>query len=123
MAHARVLLIDDDPWMVEQFAVTLNRAGYEAQIASNGIDGMAEIDRWHPDVVVLDIFMPGPNGIVLLHEMQSHSDLSRIPVIICTNSATDIPKDTIAHYGVRMVIDKTTMEPNDIVAAVRKVLM
>ena len=123
MAHARVLLIDDDPWMVEQFAVTLNRAGYEAQIASNGIDGMAEIDRWHPDVVVLDIFMPGPNGIVLLHEMQSHSDLSRIPVIICTNSATDIPKDTIARYGVRMVIDKTTMEPNDIVAAVRKVLM
>ena len=83
---------------------------------------MDMIDKHHPHAIVLDIFMPGPNGIVLLHEMRSHSDLANIPVIVCSNSASDIPHGNLAKYGVMAVLDKTTMHPDDIVTAVRRVL-
>lgn len=117
----RILLIDDDTWFVEQMARTVKKAGYEVALAHNGIEGMEQIDIAMPDAIILDFFMPGPNGLVLLHELQSHSDLAAIPVILCTNSAADVAPEDLVQYGVRRVLDKTTMEPADVVAAIRKV--
>ena len=116
----RVLVIDDDPWLIDEYARTLGVAGYIVERASNALDGMEVLDRLHPDCIVLDLFMPGPNGLVLLHEMRSHSDLSRIPVILISNAAADLKVAALQPYGVRQVLDKTTMTPSDIVAAVRR---
>ena len=119
----RVLIVDDDVWFADQLARTIKKAGYRETCVRNGVEAMREIDSARPDVIVLDFFMPGPNGLVLLHELQSHSDLATIPVILCTNIASDIKSDTLEQYGVRCVLDKTAMEPSDIVTAARKVLL
>jgi response regulator baeR len=119
----RVLIVDDDVWFADQLARTVKKAGYRATCVRNGVEAMIEIDSARPDVIVLDFFMLGPNGLVLLHELQSHSDLATIPVILCTNIASDIKSDTLEQYGVRCVLDKTAMEPSDVVTAVRKVLL
>ena len=117
----KVLYIDDDVWLCDLMLARLKQAGYEAVAASNGVEGMMKIDEGQPDVIVLDLFMPGPNGLVLLHELQSYSDLAQIPVILCTNSVSDIPHvSKLEPYGVRAVLDKTTMEPGDVVSAVRR---
>ena len=118
-----VLLIDDDEWLRDQFSRLLKQAGYATHSASNALEGIDAIDRLHPRVIVLDVFMPGPNGIVLLHEIRSHSDLSQIPIIVCSNSSVDIGKDTLVAYGVSAILDKTTMHPEDIVVAVQKVIV
>lgn len=118
-----ILIIDDDGWLASQFERLLESAGYTVRVAANALEGMDAIDKFHPKVIVLDIFMPGPNGIVLLHEIRSHSDLAHVPVVVCTNSASDIPHGNLAPYGVQQVLDKTTMRPDDIVAAVRKALL
>lgn len=123
MSRRHVLLIDDDVWLGEQFARTLSRHDFEVIQARNGVSGMDAIDIQRPDVIVLDIFMPGPNGLVLLHELQSHGDLASIPVVLCSNSSADIALDILQPYGVQVVLDKTTMAPDDLVAAVRKVLL
>ena len=119
---APVLIVDDDGWLASQYSRTLEIAGYRPFVAANALEAMDMIDKHHPHAIVLDIFMPGPNGIVLLHEMRSHSDLANIPVIVCSNSASDIPHGNLAKYGVMAVLDKTTMHPDDIVTAVRRVL-
>lgn len=119
----RVLLIDDDRWLGETFARTLKQAGYTVDTAHNGLEGMDMIDRHQPDCIVLDLFMPGPNGIVLLHELRSHSDLAKIPVILCTNSASDLQIEELQHYGVARMLDKLTMTPDDLLVAVKKVLL
>ena len=119
----RVLIVDDDVWFADQLARTVKKAGYRATCVRNGVEAMIEIDSARPDVIVLDFFMPGPNGLVLLHELQSHSDLATIPVILCTNIASDIKSDTLEQYGVRCMLDKTAMEPSDVVTVVRKVLL
>ena len=122
MAHESVLIIDDDGWLAEEHVRRLNHAGFRAQHVFNALDGIEAIDTHKPAVIILDIFMPGPNGIVLLHEIRSHSDLAHIPVIICSNSASDIPHGNLTKYGVRIVLDKATMHPDDLVAAVKKVI-
>ena len=84
---------------------------------------MAAIDEYEPAVIILDIFMPGPNGLVLLQELQSHSDLAQIPVVVCTASAGELRPGDVAAYGVRQILDKSTMEPPMVAAAVRKVIV
>lgn len=120
MAKKRILLIDDDTWLAELMGRALTKAGYGVSMVHNALEGMQRIDTYKPHLIVLDLFMPGPNGIVLLHEMQSYSDTAAIPVVLCTNSAGDLPSETFAPYGVRRVLDKATMEPADIVAAARR---
>lgn len=120
MAKKRVLLIDDESWLTDLLASTLKAAGYVVDTVHNALAAMQVIDARRPDMIVLDMFMPGPNGIVLLHELQSYSDLAAIPVVLCTNTAMDIVENSLQPYGVRRILDKTTMEPADIVAAAKR---
>ena len=117
-----VLIIDDDAWLTNVLAKQLQKAGFAPYQASNAIEGMALIDKIKPSAVILDIMMPGPNGFVLLHEIRSHSDLAQIPIVVCSNTASDIPRANLSAYGVVEVLDKTTMESSDVVAAVRRCL-
>lgn len=117
-----ILVVEDDEWLAEQHVRTLAQAGYAADHAPHALAAMEMIDTKRPDVLVLDVFLAGPNAFTLLHELQSHPDLAKLPVILCTNAAETIPAEDAAAYGVRAVLDKTVMLPEDLVAAVKKVL-
>jgi CheY-like chemotaxis protein len=123
MSVASVLIVEDDTWFAEQQLRTVRAAGFRAQHVADGLAAMAALDTQPPSVIVLDMFLPGPNALVLLHELQSHADLAAIPVIVCSNSASAVPSDPLAAYGVRHVLDKGTMQPSDLVAAIRRVLL
>ena len=118
-----VLIVEDDDWLAEQHGRTLRGAGYEVDFAPHALAAMDAVDVRRPDVIVLDLLLAGPNAFTLLHELQSHSDLASIPVILCTNSADHIAHEDIEAYGVREVLDKSTMHPDDVVASVKKVLL
>ena len=118
-----VLIIDDDRWFAELLAKRLRGINVDVQIAAHALEAMVAIDERPPAVIILDIFMPGPNGFVLLQELQSHSDLAQIPVVICTTSAGELCVKDMAAYGVCQILDKSTMTPQSAVAAVRKVLV
>ena len=122
MRAKHVIVIEDDQWFLALVKKTLERERFAVTAANNTIEGIAEINKKVPDAIILDFFMPGPNALVLLHELQSYGDTTQVPVILCTNNASDIPKDTLSAYGVMAVLDKTTMHPDDVVAAVRKAL-
>lgn len=120
---ARVLLIDDDIWLADLLASRLKNENFEVQVSANALEAIRAIDEFQPNVVVLDVFMPGPNGFVLLHELQSHADLKNIPIVVCTSSSDDLKLEMLAPYGVRALIDKTSMSPDAVSVAVRKVLL
>lgn len=114
----RVLLIDDDSWQVDHFGRQLEQNGFQVSRAAHALAAIDSIDREKPDVAVLDMLMPGPNGMTLLHELQSHVDLADIPIIVCSSLQLDLNK--LSPYGVVAVLDKSTMSRNDLVAAVKK---
>lgn len=120
--RAQVLIVDDDEWLADEYARTLKMAGFTTSYARNSLEAIAAINTKRPACIVLDLFMPGPNGLVLLHELQSHSDLAHIPVVLISNAAGDLQTDSLQPYGVLQVLDKANMQPADVVSAVKKVL-
>lgn len=118
-----VLIVEDDEWLAEQHARTLQAANYKVNFAAHALAAIDAVDDARPDVIVLDVLLTGPNAFVLLHELQSHTDLCSIPVILCTNSAESITSEDSRSYGIRQILDKSTMVPEDLVAAIKKVLL
>lgn len=118
-----VLIIEDDLWLAEQFQRTLNRAGFSSRHVSSGHGAMDAIDEQSPDAIVLDMLLTGGTALTLLHELQSYVDTAEIPVILCTNLASQVTMQDMAPYGVRRIIDKMTMQPDDIVTAARSVTL
>lgn len=116
-----IYIIEDEPWQAEQFSRILQENGYKTKAFNNGVDAIVAIDAKKPDVIILDMLLAGTTGLTLLHELQSYSDTGVIPVILCTGLADDVDLESLAPYGVRRILDKTTMRPDDIVTAVRSV--
>src|SRR5919202_4342953 len=90
-----VLVVEDDEWLAEQHVRTLMKAGINARYTPHALAAMEEIDVHPPDVLILDVLLPGPNAFTLLHELKSHVDLAMIPVILCTNSADRLASEDI----------------------------
>lgn len=116
----QVLVIEDDAWQAEMIERQLSHYGFTVMVVHNALDAFAAIDAKMPAAIVLDMMLPGPNGMTFLHELRSHSDLASLPVIVC--STQSLALESLRPYGVGVVLDKTTMETDDIAVAVRKVL-
>jgi CheY-like chemotaxis protein len=118
-----VLIVEDDEWLAEQYIRTLSEAGIRAEFVPHALAAIDAVDTNLPDVLVLDLLLAGPNAFALLHELRSHADLAAIPVILCTASADQIAKEDIEAYGVKQVLDKSTMMPQDLIAAIKRILL
>ncbi|MDB5167469.1 MAG: response regulator BaeR [Candidatus Saccharibacteria bacterium] len=122
MSKQTVLIVEDDPWLAEQHARVLTKAGYKTSISPHAEAAIDAVDDVHPDVIVLDMLLTGSTAFALMHELQSYGDTSVIPIILCTNLAADMNLDDVKPYGVQRMLDKTSMLPDDVVTAVRSVL-
>jgi twitching motility two-component system response regulator PilH len=80
----RVLVVDDSPTETEAFRSVLERHGHEVINATNGADGVAVASQEQPDVVLMDIVMPGLNGFQATRQLTRRADTKHIPVIIVT---------------------------------------
>lgn len=118
----KVLLVEDDPWLAELEAEVLTQAGYEVTHAPHAPSAIAKIDQTQPDIIILDVLLTGSTGFALLHELQSYGDTKAVPVILCTNMAENLKVEDFKVYGVSRIVDKSTMHPDDLVAAIRSIL-
>lgn len=118
----KVLLVEDDPWLAELEMKTLSEAGFVVTHAPHAPSAIVKIDEVKPDILVLDVLLTGSTAFALLHELQSYEDTGNLPIILCTNMAEHVRLEDLQSYGVRRIVDKTTMRPEDVVAAVRSVL-
>lgn len=117
-----VMLVDDDSWLVGALSLPLEKSGYTVVSASHSALALQMIDENKPDVIVADMLLAGGTVFTLLHELQSYDDTRTIPVVLCSNVVDQIKDIDVSAYGVKEVLDKATMQPDDIVTAVRKVL-
>lgn len=118
----RILLVEDDAWLAETQQAVLEKAGYAVRHAPHAPAAIAMVDEELPDAIVLDVLLAGSTAFALLHELQSYADTGVIPIVLCTNLAEQFELKQLADYGVKRIVDKTTMHPSDIVAGVKAVL-
>lgn len=97
MGKKYVLIVDDDPDMVETVGIMLESKGYEVGKAYDGIEGEESIKARRPDLLVLDVMMPRKNGYVLCSELKQNEKTRDIPVILLTAVGEAVPKTTYSH--------------------------
>lgn len=90
MSKPRILIIEDEPHILLSLEFLLERAGYETASAADGDEGLAQIRRLRPDVVLLDIMMPRRNGYEVCRAVKADPDLSPIPVIIISAKGQEV---------------------------------
>jgi len=83
MTH-RILVVDDEPDITALVAYHLARAGYRVSTASNGQEAIKAAREERPDVVVLDLMLPGVSGYEVLRELRRHPDTGDVGVILLT---------------------------------------
>ena len=80
----RVLVIDDEPDFLGVMSARLSRTGYDVRTAENGEEGLARMGDLRPDLILLDILMPGINGFEFCRRLRRDPRFKSIPVIIVT---------------------------------------
>jgi CheY-like chemotaxis protein len=105
---ATILIVEDDMLLADCYIRWLRAAQHVTQHVSNAQDAIDAVDTTKPDVILLDVLLPGANGIQLLHTLRTYTDLADIPIIMCSNALPGHMPD-VQGYGVVAVLDKSTL--------------
>jgi DNA-binding response OmpR family regulator len=118
MAGKRVLVVDDDVKTVELVKLYLNRDGYKVLTAYNGTDALRLAREGHPDLIVLDLMLPGIDGLNVCRTLRDESD---VPIIMLTAKTTEDDRLTGLDLGADDYVTKP-FSPKELAARVRAVL-
>ncbi|HLE28815.1 MAG TPA: response regulator [Anaerolineales bacterium] len=80
----RILIVDDNEQLASVMQTALKRAGFEAHTAFSGDQALAWLSQNKPDVIILDLMMPGMNGFSLLRQLRASEPSRTLPVIVLT---------------------------------------
>ena len=120
--HSRgsVLVVDDEPTIAEVVSRYLERAGYASSVASDGISALEQAARRRPDLVVLDLMLPGIDGLEVMRRLREQ-DRDRIAVILLTAKGEESDRVTGLRLGADDYVVKP-FSPAELVARVDAVL-
>jgi two-component system alkaline phosphatase synthesis response regulator PhoP len=118
MSGKKVLVVDDDVKTVELVKLYLNRDGYRVLTAYNGNDALQMARETHPDLIVLDLMLPGMSGLDVCRTLRAESE---VPIIMLTALTTDDDRLTGLNLGADDYVTKP-FSPRELAARVRAVL-
>ncbi len=79
---AKILIVDDDPSVLQLMGLTLHRAGYEVVVAQNGVEALKKVLAVQPDLIILDLMMPEVSGIEVCQRLRSQPQTANVPIIV-----------------------------------------
>jgi len=95
----RVLVVDDDPDIVDYFSSFLEDHNYEVGAAGNAASALAMLDRFEPDIILIDVLMPGRSGLDLLVNLRRDPRFSSIPLVVITGNDQLLEDDCQSYLG------------------------
>ena len=106
MSPKRILVIDDDRQVSLALSVRLKAAGYEVDVAGDGESGLEKLSAVVPDIVLLDMRMPGIDGVEVMRRMKQDPQLADIPVIFVSANAQETAKRAALGAGGKIFLEK-----------------
>jgi two-component system chemotaxis response regulator CheY len=113
----KILIVEDDVATARAYRSSLERAGFEVHVASDGQQGLDFIQGTAPDGVLLDLMMPKVNGLQLLKCIRACHHLSRIPVMVYTNAFIPNLIEEARAAGATEVFAKSKLTPQFLILA------
>ncbi len=120
-----ILLVDDDPDFLKATGLILKAAGYRVEMALNGAEGLALAESLEPDLIILDVMMPGKDGYSVCRQLKESSVTCDTPVLISTSLGSPEGKGYLARMARYHRADDYIEKPysrDDLVARVEKLL-
>lgn len=106
MPIKRILVVDDSPTERHNLTEILTKAGYQVSVALNGEEGVAKARSDKPDLVVMDVVMPGLNGFQACRTLTQDPETRHIPVILCTTKNQETDKIWAMRQGAKAYVTK-----------------
>jgi two-component system phosphate regulon response regulator PhoB/two-component system alkaline phosphatase synthesis response regulator PhoP len=122
LAEPTILVADDDDDVRDLVAVKLNAAGYHAITADNGSSALTIVQRDQPDMVILDVAMPGLDGLSVCYELHSSATTAQIPVLMLSGRSRQVDIDLGLTVGADDYLIKP-FSPSELIRRVRWLLL
>lgn len=119
--NARILVVDDDPEIVNLFAYALRRAGYQVEGVLDSQAALERARRAPPDLILLDVMMPGMNGYEVARQLRAEAATATIPIVMLTARALIADQVEGLQAGANSYLVKPVM-PSVLVSKVREIL-
>ena len=118
----KIAIIEDDPVIRQMYLMKFEADGFTVQTAENGEEGVALVEKFSPDIVLLDLSMPVMGGDEALAEIRSIEWGEKVPVMILTNLGEEEAPKTLRKLGIHSYIVKADLTPRQVVDRVKKAL-
>ena len=114
-ARGRVLIVDDDPALAEMLSIVLSGEGFDSRVCDRGDRALEELRSYQPDVVLLDIMLPGKDGIEVCREVRAESG---VPIVMLTARSDTVDVVVGLESGADDYVVKP-FKPKELVARIR----
>jgi len=114
----KVLLIEDEPNITEAIRFLLTREGWTVETHAEGENAVDAILSAQPDLVILDVMLPGKSGMDVLRELREHSDMQTLPVLMLTARGQSRDREMAEKAGVSRFMTKP-FSNTEVLTAVR----
>ena len=119
--NKKILVIEDDPSALRFIEYTLQQEGYPVLTASNGLEGLRKAKTEEPDLIVLDIMLPGMDGFEICHRLRLEPQTAQLPVLMLSAKAQEVDKATGLKVGADDYVTKPA-DPSEIISRVERLL-
>lgn len=119
---AKIAIIEDDPVISQMYRMKFEADGFSVQLANNGKRGVALVEAFRPNLVLLDLAMPEMNGEEALKQIRSNEWGKDIPVIILTNLGAEEAPKSLKTLNVYSYIVKANLTPSEVASRVKDAL-
>ena len=117
----KILVIEDDPATLRLVDYSLKQEGYQVITASNGLEGIRKAIGESPDLLILDVMLPGMDGFEICYRLKSEPSTAKLPILMFSAKAQEIDKNTGIRVGADDYLTKPSA-PSEIVSHVEKLL-
>jgi signal transduction histidine kinase/CheY-like chemotaxis protein len=117
-----ILIIDDDPIIIREMAIIFKEENYCLTSALTGSEGLLLLNKYVPDLILLDLRMPEMDGFKVLEELQKRKDLKDLPVIILTAADLTENEKKALDKNIKGVIIKGQIDKNTLISTINRIL-
>ncbi len=115
----KVAIVEDDVAIAQMYRIKFESEGFEVETAENGKLGLEMVEKFRPDIILLDLMMPEMPGDQMLDALRKTEWGKDIKVIILTNMGEQEAPDNLKNLGVRRFIVKAEMTPRQVAEMVK----
>ncbi|MBL7142320.1 MAG: response regulator [Candidatus Pacebacteria bacterium] len=118
----QILLIEDDPFLIDIYTTKLKESGFLVEVASDGEQALEKVKAKKPDLVLLDIVLPKVDGWEILRSIKSEATLKDLKIIILSNLGQKEEVEKGINLGVSKYLIKAHYTPSQVVEEIKKII-